>query len=204
MHVLHVRAEAFGVSIEPLTAAHAEPLSRATCESDFRYFTRTPKPFDPEGWRAFIQERNGPGSFAHALVVRGELAGMSTVFDISSEHRKLEIGFTMIFAPFRGTCVNAASKWLLMREAFETWGALRVQLKADAKNQHSVRAMTDNGFHCEGTLRNFQLLPGGYERDVSFFSVVHREWHETKARLASRCASRGYPEASSTSRSAST
>lgn len=180
----HVVGEAFGVRIEPLRLEHAEELNRLMGVTDFRYYSERPEPMDLDGWRRFIENRNASNSFGHSIWQGEELVGMSTLFDISAANRKLEIGYTMIRPDRRGGIINPASKLILMATCFETWGAVRVQLKGDARNAPSMRAMLRMGFSLEGTLNKFQLLDGGsYERDVTFYSVTHNDWGRVKAHL---------------------
>ena len=190
-----ITSEAYGVSVEPLTVEHAGELFELCGEDDFKYYTSQPTPFNHDGWKAFITARNsltlnGLPGFGHLLRYHGQVAGMSTVFDYDAGNRKLEIGYTMIGKPFRGTPVNPASKLQLMGASFEQWNILRVQVKGDAKNERSMRAMTRMGFHDEGVLRKFMILANGYERDNHYFSVIAEEWPMVKARLVEMCEAR--------------
>jgi RimJ/RimL family protein N-acetyltransferase len=106
--------------------------------------------------------------------------------DIRPEHRGLEIGWTWIGKAYQGTQVNPENKYLLLRHAFETLGAIRVQLKTDARNIQSQRAMAKLGAKLEGTLRNQIILPDGYYRHSVMFSVIADEWPEVKAAIERR------------------
>lgn len=191
----HIVGEAFGVRVAPLTADLAPRFAAATSLLDFRYYTVAPATFDADGWAGMIEGRNRPdafgfASFGHALFVGDELVGMSSVFDIQPAHCKCEIGFTMVFDRWRGSQVNAASKLILMTALFEEHGFIRVQLKGDARNTPSMRAMLRMGFSLEGTLRCFQHLEAGYRRDVTFYSVLDHEWPRVKAHLEEMCRQR--------------
>ena len=191
-----VISEAFGVRTAPLVPSLAKEFAANTSVLDFRYYTSAPTNFDAAGWEKYIEERNGRDacgyeSFGHAIYVGEELAGMSTVFDYQPANRKVEIGFTMLFAKWRGSRLNPAAKLILMRGLFEEWGLSRVQLKGDARNAPSMRAMLNMGFCLEGTLRSFQILEGDYRRDVTFYSVVQQEWPRVKSHLEELCRQRG-------------
>jgi RimJ/RimL family protein N-acetyltransferase len=58
-----------------------------------------------------------------------------------------------------------------------------VQLKADARNAASLRAMERIGAVREGTLRRHRILPDGFVRDSVYFSVIREEWPRVEARL---------------------
>jgi N-acetyltransferase len=73
-----------------------------------------------------------------------------------------------------------------LEHAFETLGCIRVQLKTDARNLRSQRAIEALGAVKEGTLRNHMILADGYVRDSILYSIMDREWPEVKARLARR------------------
>ena len=62
-------------------------------------------------------------------------------------------------------------------------GLIRVQLKCDARNERSQRAMERIGAIREGVLRRHRILPDGYVRDLVYYSVIAEEWPQTKAHL---------------------
>ena len=80
--------------------------------------------------------------------------------------------------------MNTQCKRLLLEHAFETLGALRVQLKTDARNLRSQRAIERIGATREGVLRAHMILPDGFVRDSVMYSIVASEWPRVKARLA--------------------
>jgi N-acetyltransferase len=50
------------------------------------------------------------------------------------EHERLELGKTWLGAPYRGTRINTAAKYLMLNHAFEMILANRVELNTDARN----------------------------------------------------------------------
>ncbi len=82
------------------------------------------------------------------------------------------------------SAVNTECKYLLLRHAFETLGAIRVQLKADAPNLTSQRAIERLGAVREGVLRKHMIVLHGHQRDTVMFSITDDEWPAVKARLA--------------------
>jgi RimJ/RimL family protein N-acetyltransferase len=115
----------------------------------------------------------------------GKVAGRTGYLDIREKHRTLEIG-TVLFKEFHGTKVNPESKYLLFKHAFETLGAVRVQIKTDARNLQSQRAIEKLGAVKEGVLRNYQTRADGYVRDTVMYSVIDKEWPGVKERLEAR------------------
>jgi N-acetyltransferase len=104
----------------------------------------------------------------------------------------VEIGFTWLAASAQGTGINPEAKLLLFTYAFETLGVSRVDLKTDARNERSRRAIATAGAHFEGVLRSWSAswAPGeeGKLRDSAMFSVIATEWPAVKSSLAARVA----------------
>jgi RimJ/RimL family protein N-acetyltransferase len=79
--------------------------------------------------------------------------------------------------------VNTEAKYLLLHHAFERLGCIRVQFKADARNERSIRAIERLGAVREGVLRKHMILPDGTIRNSVFFSILDDEWPRVKSRL---------------------
>jgi RimJ/RimL family protein N-acetyltransferase len=103
--------------------------------------------------------------------------------EIRPEHNGLEIGGTWYGVEFRRTQVNTECKYLLLRQAFEELGCIRVQLKTDSRNERSQRAIERLGAMKEGMFRNHMILPDGYIRHSIYYSIINSEWPEVKSRL---------------------
>ena len=106
--------------------------------------------------------------------------------EIRQEHKGLEIGGTWYGLEFQRTAVNTECKYLLLQYAFEVLRAIRVQFKADTRNERSCRAIERIGAKREGILRHHIILPDGVIRDSIFFSIVDHEWPAVKKRLESK------------------
>ena len=127
-----------------------------------------------------------PGQTCHSQSFTWHPAGWPErpVIWISVRHiRDLEIGGTWYGLEFQHTIVNTECKYLLLRYAFETLGTIRVQFKADLRNERSLRAIERIGAKREGILRNHMVLPDGVRRDSVFYSIIDSEWPEVKDRL---------------------
>jgi RimJ/RimL family protein N-acetyltransferase len=61
-----------------------------------------------------------------------------------------------------------------------------VQLKTDARNTVSQRAIERLGATREGILRRHMKLHDGFVRDTVFYSILPEEWPDIKNRLSSR------------------
>ncbi len=84
---------------------------------------------------------------------------------------------------YRRTAVNTECKFLLLQHAFESLACIRVQLKTDARNLPSQRAIERIGAVREGVLRQHVIMPDGFLRDTVYYSILDREWPQVKADL---------------------
>ena len=125
-----------------------------------------------------------------AIVGRGAcgIVGTTRFHSIAREHRRLEIGFTWIGGPWQRTAINTETKFLLLRQAFETWGCERVQFKVDTENEVSCRSLEGLGAKREGTLRRYLQSAHRGARDLALFGIVAPDWPAVKAALAQRLA----------------
>ena len=121
--------------------------------------------------------------FAVRHLPSGRLAGATRYLEIRPKHRTLEIGGTWYGLEFQRTAVNTECKYLLLRHAFETLNAVRVQFKTDLRNLPSQKAIERLGAVKEGIFRQHLITPEGVLRDSVYYSILNSEWPEVKARL---------------------
>ncbi|WP_327586030.1 GNAT family N-acetyltransferase [Nonomuraea sp. NBC_00507] len=188
------------VRLEPLARRHAADLAWAAEEDRSAYtFTLVPRGADIEEYLRDQWERAGLTPFAQVRVADGRAVGCTGFWDPRSwpgrdELRAIEVGWTWLAASAQGTGINAEAKLLLFTYAFEALGVVRVDLKTDARNARSRRAIERLGASFEGVLRNWSpsWAPGeeGKVRDSAVFSVIADEWPEVKAALNARVRSR--------------
>lgn len=132
------------------------------------------------------EEKGQEYAFAVISMANGKVLGSTRYMDVSPAYRGVEIGGTWYNPDVWGTRVNPESKLLLLRHAFEEWGALRVQLKTDGRNLRSQAAIRKLGAQYEGTLRNHRIRPDGTVRDTAMFSIIDTEWPAVKLGLLRR------------------
>lgn len=180
--------EAGGVRLEPVERGHLAPLCETIAPDTFRYFTSAPAEPSPDAlWRHFEARPESPRViFAVLDAETGDTLGSSSFFDANELHRGLEVGYTWFAPEARGTSANPATKLAMLEHAFETMGALRVQLKTDERNAASRAALAKLGAQEEGHLRKHRRMPDGHMRTTVFFSIVDDEWPEVKRRLLIR------------------
>ena len=84
-----------------------------------------------------------------------------------------------------GTGANTEAKYLLLRHAFETLGARRVEFKTDAKNERARAALAAIPAEFEGIHRKHMLVRDGERRDSAWYAVIDDDWpHVGCARAA--------------------
>ena len=192
------------VRLEPLSKLHAADLAIAAEEDRSEYgFTWVPNVSEIEEYLDAQLQRAESGKlapFAQVCVTDGRAVGCTAFWDPRywpgrSELCAIEIGFTWLAGSAQGTGVNIEAKLLLLEHAFERLGVARVDLKTDARNGRSRRAIEGIGAHFEGVLRNWSQswAPGeeGRLRDSAMYSVIDSEWPTCKDHLRKRLALRG-------------
>ncbi|HZY37721.1 MAG TPA: GNAT family N-acetyltransferase [Mucilaginibacter sp.] len=107
----------------------------------------------------------------------GEYAGSTRFYDIKPAWQTLQLGYTWYGEKFRGTGLNKHCKFLLLQFAFETLNAVRVEFRADARNERSIAAMKSIGCVAEGIMRQDMPLCDGDRRSSIVLSILNEEWN---------------------------
>jgi RimJ/RimL family protein N-acetyltransferase len=177
------------IRLEPLSEDHIPGLAAIGVGQDFWHFMlygdmNTEE--DMRRWVLDILARAAKGTdlpFAVIHLASGRVAGATRYLNIMPKDRGLEIGGTWYGSEFQRTAVNTECKYLLLKHAFETLGAIRVQLKTDSRNIRSQKAIERIGGVKEGVLRNHMILPDGAIRHSVFYSIIDSEWEGVRKRL---------------------
>lgn len=177
------------VRLEPMTEAHILGLAEIGINQDFWNFMvygEMKTELDMRNWVIDIIKRGEKGTDLPFVVIHltsGRVAGATRYLNIMPNDFGLEVGGTWYGTEFQRTAVNTECKYLLLSHAFETLKAIRVQLKADSRNERSQRAMERIGAKKEGVLRNHMILPDGHIRHSAFYSILDSEWVDVKKKL---------------------
>lgn len=183
------------VRLEPLQTAHLDGLRRFALDPALWTYASTPMNTDADlvGYVAHAVSQREAGAAAPFAVVRlddGAVVGSTRFGSIAWPDRRAEIGWTFYDPAVQGTAVNTDVKRTLFAHAFDAWDLLRVELKADARNARSRRAMAAVGATYEGTLRQHMRTADGGQRDSVYYSVLASEWPAVRAHLDARLARR--------------
>ena len=138
--------------------------------------------------RAALADRDQGVALPFVTIDRtsGRIIGSTRFGSIDRFNRKAEIGWTWINPQWQRTAINSEAKLLMLTHAFEVWKCIRVELKTDANNNVSQKAIKRLGAVKEGILRNHMITESGRYRDSVFFSITDAEWESVKENLASK------------------
>jgi N-acetyltransferase len=177
------------VKLSPLSEAHVSGLAAVGCDDRIwrlMLYGNIRTEEDMRHWVKSLLEGQAAGTdlpFVVTHIPSGRVAGATRFMEIRSEHRGLEIGGTWYGLEFQRTAVNTECKYLLLKYAFEVMCAIRVQFKADLRNERSWRALERIGAKREGVLRNHYILLDGIIRDSAYYSIIDRDWPSVKEQL---------------------
>jgi N-acetyltransferase len=181
------------VRLEPLGLEHEEALWEASRDERAWRWLSVVQPRTREEWRTFFAAALDPASTGTEIPLvtishKAGVVGSTRFLALRPEHRSVEIGWTWLHPSAWGTGVNAEAKLLQLRHAFEEWGCRRVELKTDAQNERSRRALEAIGATFEGVHRKHMLVRGGENRDSAWYSVTDDDWPAARATLEARIA----------------
>lgn len=179
------------VRLEPLSLSHVEALAAVGLDGDLWQWSPSPlrTPGDVADYvRAALdgQARGDMLPFATVERTSGTVVGATRFGNAALAHRRVEIGWTWVARPWQRTAVNTEAKWLMLRHAFGPLGCHRVELKTDALNERSRRAILRLGAVEEGTLRKHTVTASGRVRDTVYFSITDEEWPRVEAALQAK------------------
>jgi RimJ/RimL family protein N-acetyltransferase len=178
------------VRLEPLTRDRLDELRKSATKTDSRWFSHNIQ--EEQGFDKYFEiamnslDNHVEIPFVVIYIPTNQVIGSTRYMDIRWEHKGLEIGNTWYEKAYWGTVVNPECKYLLLKNAFEEWQAIRVQIKADTMNQHSIGAIAKLGARFEGVLRNQKIRRDGSIRDTAMFSVTKEDWPDLKTVLEAR------------------
>ncbi len=184
------------VRLELLEDRHMEDLRAAA--ADPRVSAWLPVPLHEPRWfewwladarEAFAAHREV--TFATVRVADGVAVGSSRFMELRERDRSVEVGWTWLAPAAWQTGANVEAKLLMLGQAFERAGCVRVELKTDALNERSRAAMAALPAHFEGIHRQHKTRLDGTLRDSAWYSVIDGEWPDVRANLVRRLAARG-------------
>jgi RimJ/RimL family protein N-acetyltransferase len=183
------------VRLEPLEERHVPGLLAAAADpATWTWlFARLDDEVAMRAWLADALRARDAGTeipFATLDATTGRVVGSTRYLAIVPAHRRLEIGWTWLAPAAWGTGINVEAKLLLLTHAFEALGAMRVELKTDARNERSRAAILALGATFEGIFRKHMRMADGRIRDSAWYAITDDEWPAVRERLVARLAAR--------------
>ncbi|MEQ1821471.1 MAG: GNAT family protein [Fimbriimonadaceae bacterium] len=185
------------ITLTPIENSHFSSLCQIALEPDIWTWMLNAPPTTEIEFRAIfdqmveLKESGSQMPFVVTSNSDGRTLGCTRLFDFRASDRALEIGYTWYAFGARGTLVNQEAKVLLLTHCFDELDANRVQLKTDARNARSRRAIEKIGAKFEGILRNYQRRHDGTCRDTAMFSIIPEDWPAAREVLRSRLSDEG-------------
>ena len=180
------------VRLEPLWPAHEDALWEASRDPRTWHWLSVVQPQTREEWHAYVEQALAAAEAGEEIplvtLCHEEIVGSTRFLALRPEHGSVEIGWTWLHPSAWGTGANVEAKLLQLAHAFDTWGCRRVELKTDALNERSRRALEALGATFEGVQRKHMLVRGGENRDSAWYSVTDDDWPSARALLQSRLA----------------
>jgi N-acetyltransferase len=168
------------VHVEPIEERHRDGLREAAEREPqiHRYTNLYSLGFERWFDLALATETEVP----FVVVVDGRPVGSSRYLNIEPFHRRTEIGWTWLERAQWGTGANIETKFLLLQNAFDRWGAMRVEFKTDARNLRVRGALLGVGGRFEGIFRKHMILPDSI-RDSAWYAIVDDDWPQVREML---------------------
>ena len=176
------------LSIHVLNHSHLETLAQLASEKEIWQFaphTFYQKETFEEKW--FGDAMHTKQRITFVIAYENNIKGSSSYYEIDSENRRLNIGYTWFHPSAWGTKINPLSKLLMLEYAFENLNFNRVAFVVDSLNIRSCHAVKKLAIKQEGILRNHMVLPNGRIRHSVIFSVIKEEWPEVKKHIVNLC-----------------
>jgi RimJ/RimL family protein N-acetyltransferase len=168
------------VRVEPIAEGHREGLREAAEREPqiHRYTNMYSLGFDRWFDLALASETEIP----FVVVVGGRPVGSTRYLNIEPFHRRAEIGWTWLERAQWGTGANVETKYLLLENAFDRAGLMRVEFKTDARNLRVRGALLGIGGTFEGIFRKHMVLPDSI-RDSAWYAIVDDDWPRVREML---------------------
>jgi RimJ/RimL family protein N-acetyltransferase len=173
------------VRVEPIGEHHRVGLREAAEREPHIHRYTNMATFGFERW--FDLALGSTTDVPFVVLVGGRPVGSSRYLNVEPMHRRVEIGWTWLERAQWGTGANIETKYLLLRNAFDDWGAMRVEFKTDARNLRVRGALLGVGASFEGIFRKHMILPDSI-RDSAWYAIVDDDWPRVKAMLEEKIA----------------
>jgi len=197
MQIGPVTLEGRRARLVPMTVDDVDALSRAAAFPEIWEHTGTRPILTVDDMRRYVDVALAERAMGTAMPfvnvdpATGEIIGSTRFANISLADRRVEIGWTWMRPDHQRTGVNGEAKSMMLRHAFEVWGALRVEIKTDVRNTRSRAAIERIGGLYEGTFRQHMVVRDGRVRDTVYYSIMDYDWRDPNHRTYRNAVSYG-------------
>lgn len=175
------------VTLRPLVRDDGAALVAAASEDGLwdLFYAGVAKLKDIDGWfgEVFAEQSFGRALPFTVLDSAGRTIGTTRLMRMSEKNRRLEIGGTFYATRMQRTGVNTEAKLMLLTHAFDVLDCQCVQIRTDALNKNSQRAIERLGARRDGLLRGHQVTADGRLRDTVVYSILRHEWPGVRQNL---------------------
>ncbi len=172
------------VRLIPMEADHADALWDAANFPEIWQLTGTAPMRSIDDIRRYmstaLREREAGTAvpFVTTDATTGEVIGSTRFANIGPSDRRVEIGWTWLRPDRHRTGANGEAKALMLQQAFDRWGAIRVEIKTDVRNARSRAAIERLGATFEGAFRQHMIVREGRVRDTAYYSIIDLDWRD--------------------------
>lgn len=197
MHVGPVILEGTRVRLIPMTRDHVSSLWKAGNFPAIWEHTGTSPIKSLEDMQRYVNTALAEQADDRAIPFvttdrgSGDVIGTTRFANISRTDHRMEIGWTWLRPDRQRTGANGEAKSLMLRQAFDGWGALRVEIKTDVRNLRSRSAIERIGGMYEGTFRQHMVVREGRVRDTVYYSILDIDWRNPEHRAYQNAVSYG-------------
>ena len=170
--------------LRPFQSSDAEPLFAIFSEPKvMRYWSHAPWASVAQAQELIAKDQQALPAGGHIrlgmeIQGAGELIGMCTLFNLSAQCRRAEIGYGMS-SLFWGQGYMHEALTALLEFGFGELDLNRVEADIDPRNTASARSLERLGFHKEGHLRERWIVDREVS-DSSLYGLLRSEWtHRT-------------------------
>jgi RimJ/RimL family protein N-acetyltransferase/nitroimidazol reductase NimA-like FMN-containing flavoprotein (pyridoxamine 5'-phosphate oxidase superfamily) len=177
------------VELSALDLSHVDDLFKAVADPRVYQHIPSPMPTSADQMAGYVAmwlrdwHRGVRVPFVQRCPSTGQVLGTTAFYGLDETNRSLAIGYTMLAPDRWRTGVNTESKLLLLRHAFDTLGAVRVEWHTDIRNERSQTAIERLGALRDGVLRKHKQRADGSWRDTVLYSMTDDQWPAAQQRL---------------------
>ncbi|WP_289000282.1 GNAT family N-acetyltransferase [uncultured Psychrobacter sp.] len=177
-----------GITLEPLTLAHATDLIEACQDGALWQINETSVP-EPDKVMDYINVADSMTDRQAFAVIderTGKAIGSTSFHDILPTTKRLEIGYTWYAKSYWRTHVNTTCKLMLLTYVFETLQYQTVGWRTDIDNHRSQQAIERLGAKKDGVIRGNRVRRDGVISDTVMYSMIYSEWADIKSKLTAK------------------